>query len=656
MVFVLSTSGCFKPPSYTIEKTIPLPDSLSGLSYDAIAYSRRDNRVLVGLDDGRVLVIDATTGEKLAIVPSNGPGVPVYDPVTDEVYLSPAEPRGHTDARRDSLLSTLAEVRMYSPEEMCVDPVTDRIYCYLHTWSDSITVLDSRTLRVVASAATAHHVPFGTNAICCSPQMHRVYWVQADGHSPLIVVDAGTNQTIAFVEVGQNATPLLYNPRANKVYIRSDSPALLVLDCRSNRVVASIPVTGLSDQMCCNVREDKVYGIQRDSVVVVIDGASDQIVDRIRLPGEAYDFVYDSTRNRVYCCGQDWVAAVDGRTDKVVRLVRTGTTSYQTRGVFCPQANMLYFLQSDPCEVYAIDCAEFTIAKRTTVGYYVEAVVYSSGQDKVYCANASGDAVVAIDASAESIRSIAQVERYPWALCTNKDGTRVYCANMGSSTVSVIDGRTGAVIDSIGVAKCPVGLCYNTRRDKLYCSSESLISVIDCRADTILEKIDVRTDLWPSMLYDSVCDRIFCISDDRVVAIDAVRDSIVAETQAKTSLRGLVYDPVHEKMYCSAWDGRDIYIVDCRSMKIRCKAVTGVAAWLARVLPCPHVAYVKYGRGIAIINTDNDCVVGMVELAKTANGSWLPQPNQFAYASRHDRLFVASQRSSVDVFREDAGR
>jgi DNA-binding beta-propeller fold protein YncE len=220
----------------------------------------------------------------------------------------------------------------------------------------------------------------------------------------------------------------------------------------------------------------------------------------------------------------------------------------------------------------------------------------------------------------------------------------------------VIDGHSDAVVDSIGVAKCPVGLCYNTRHDKLYCSSESLISVIDCRADTVLEKIDVRTDLWPSMLYDSVCDRVFCISDDRVIAIDAVRDSIVAETQAKTSLGGLVYDPVHEKLYCSAWNGTDIYIVDCRSMKVRCKAVTGVAAWLARVLPCPHVAYVKYGRGIAIINTDNDCVIGMVELAKTANSSWLPQPNQFAFASRHGRLFVARQRSCVDVFREEVGR
>jgi YVTN family beta-propeller protein len=587
--FALSVVGCNGPPSYTIEKTITLPDSLSGLSYDAIAYSRRDNRVIVGLWDGRVLVIDAASGEKLAIVPSNGPGALVYDPTTDEVYLPPVEPGAHSDPHRDSVLSTLAEVRLCSPAEICVDPVTERIYCYLHTWSDSITVLDSRTLGVVASVATEHHDPWGTNAVCCSPKMHRVYWVQADGHSPLTVVDAGTNQTIASVEVGQNATPLCYNPVANKVYVSSGF-SVLVVDCRSNRVVASIPVMGLNNRMCCNVRENKVYGIERDSVVVAIDGASDRIIGRTNVPGEAYDLVYDSTRDRIYCCGQDWVAAIDSRTDKVVRLVRTSTLSHEPRGVFCPQADKLYILQWDPYEVYAIDCAEFTVASRTTVGYYVGALLYNSGQDKVYCANSDGDAVAVVDAATEAVRSIVQVRRFPWALCCNGDGTRVYSANMGGS-VSVIDALADTVITSIEVRGAPTALCYCAPYDRVYCAGEEPrqpapesstnhgLAVIECRTNSVVKELDVPVDIGSRLVYDALRDRVYVSVgsgvDARVTVVDVRGDSVIAaravgswpatrwETAArlgKWATGAVAYAPRHRRTFAGSQQGRVVVL------------------------------------------------------------------------------------------------
>jgi YVTN family beta-propeller protein len=571
---------CQDARSLVLEKTIGLPDSLGSLSWRGIAYSTRDNCILVWLYQNRRLVIDAATGRKVANVPAYGPGAPIYDPIADEVRLSPSEPGAHADAHRDSVLSTLAEVRMERPQEMCLDPVTNRVYCYLDDWGDSMTVLDGRTLNVIASMPNPRR-PCKPRALCCNPRMHRVYWTRSDDDSALMVTDGWTNRTIATVEVGDRAAPLCYNRKENKLYVRGDigqpdstsENGILVLDCRRNRVVASIPVAFYGDYMCYNARENKVYGAGRgDSNVVVIDGASDRMVARIRVPGEAYDLAYDSTSNRLYCCGEDWVAAVDCSRNAVVGSVRTSTIGHEARAVFCAQVNKLYYLQWGPYEVYAVDCARLEIENRATVGYYVGAMFYNSRQDKVYCANSSGDAVAVIDAAAESVRSIVQVGRMPWALCSNRDGTRVYCANAGSGSVSVIDGLADTVVASVVVRQYPVALCYSTRRDKAYCASaDSTTWVIDCRTNRVVKELLAPSELDSRLIYDPIRDRVYVTTgrelDMRVTVIDARRDSVIvaraaepwpspatpADITAKLGTRAaaIAYAPKHRRVFAA---------------------------------------------------------------------------------------------------------
>ena len=549
LVALLSAGGCFQPPSYRIEKTITLPDLFAGPSYRGIAYDSRDNRILIPFQQGGTLVIDATTVRKVARVPASGPGASTYDPVADEVHLPPAEPGARFDAHRDSVLSGLAHVRMEWPWKMCVDSAAKRIYCYLD--DDSLTVLDSRTLKVISSLAGWRPYNDGsgpadlwTQAVLCDQKTHRVYWVQHPGrHGPLMVTDAMTNQTIASIEVDVNSALVGYNPRANKVYVRSDYSAILVLDCGSNRIVARLTANGMRDWMCCSVRENKVYGIERDSAVVVIDGAHDRIINRIRLPGKADDLVYDSTSNRLYCCGRDWVAAIDCAGDTIVGLVKTSTSGDMTRVVFCAPVNKLYYLQWAASEVYAIDCASFAIAGRITVGYDVGAMFYNDRQDKVYCANRSGDAVAVVDAAAETVLTAIQVGRDPWALCGK--GYRVYCANARSGSVSVIDAFANAVITSVKVRGAPVALCYCSRRDKVYCagtesrelaadtSTQHAVSVIDCKTDRVVKELTVPTDVGSRIVYDGRRDRVYVSVgsgiEERVSVIDARRDTVVAE-------------------------------------------------------------------------------------------------------------------------------
>lgn len=667
LVAMVSVSGCFKPPSYSVEKTIPLPDSLSGLSYKEIAYDARDNRILVSFQYGGTLVIDAATGRKVSIAPECGPGAPTYDPVADEVYLSRAEPGARADAHRDSVLSVLKEVRMSAPQMVCVDTVTNRTY---YPSGGGIAVLESRTLDVIDTLPSRHF--FQRAILCCNPRMHRVYWNRSDQDGTLIVTDGWTNRTIATVDVSGGAAPLCYNEKENKLYVLSSvrqsdyshGPVIVVLDCWSNRVVASIPVAFYSDYLRYNARENKVYGAGRgDSSVIVIDGGSDRVLAKIRVPGETDDYVYDWISDRLYCCGKDWVAAIDCRSDTVVGLVRTSTRGGETRMVFCGPLNKLYYLHWNPCELYQIDCERFVAAHKTTVGYEVGQVFYNRGQDKVYCTT-DGDEVAVIDAEAESVCSFVPVGSSTFsALCSNGDGTRVYCANCQSGTVIVIDGHADTVVASIGVGRFPVALCYNLGHNKLYCLGlDSAISVIDCRTNQVVKKLWAVTHYWPSMLYDSVTDRVFCITGQEkkdVEVIDAHRDSVIATipvTDEMNGIRGLVHDPVHEKLYCASSDKTEICVVDCRSLRLSGTVKTGPESWFYRVLPRRHVAYVEYGKGIAIVDTDHDYIIGTIELSKYANDAWPWHPNSFAYTPRHRRLFVARPQSRVDVFREDAGR
>jgi len=494
VVAVLSLPGCFNPPSYSVEKTIPLPDSLSGLSGWGMDYSAYDNRILISLWDGRVLTLDAATGRKLDLIPANSPGV-----------STPA------NSRHDSAV-------------------------------------------------------------------------------------------------------------------------------------------------CNNKRENKVYTASVDSTLVAVDGRQHHTLARVRLPGRAFDLIYDSNSNRLYCCGEDWVAAVDCRSDTVVGLVRTSTRGEMVRIVFCGPINKLYYLQMYPCELYRIDCGRFTIEDRTVIGYEVGQVFYNRGQDKVYCTG-DGDEVAILDVTTGSVRTMVRVGTFPFALCSNSDGTRVYCANMQGSSVSVIDGIADTVVATIGVSRWPVALCYSPRRDKLYClCMDSTISVIDCRTYRVVKELKVVTTYWPSMLYDSAIDRVFCIAGsegDCVAAIDARRDSVLRVTHLAGRITELVHDPANEKLYCTAWgDKADIYVVGCRTMKTRGMVKEGSEPWPSGIFSHPYIAYVKRGKGIAIVNTDDDYVIGTVDLSKEHEDDvW--HPNSFAYVPKHRRLFVARRNSSVDIFRED---
>ena len=582
--FVLSTLGCFKSPSYVLEKTIALPDSLSGLSLDAIAYSRRDNRVFVGLQDRRVLVVDAVTGRKLAIVPSSGPGSPVYDPATDDVYLSDAESSLPASAQYDTIPYALGEMKMWNPQEMDVDRASSRV-TYRSDGGD-LVLLDSRTLGAVWTTPSEVRRPWEARSVCCNTRMHLFYATMGE-NDPLTVFDSRTGRIVGAVSIGGNPSPLCYNSRDNKLYVVSyliDCPdgSISVLDCSSNHVDASIPVKLLDLRLVYCPLEDKVYVGARDSDVVVLDGKSNRVSARVRMPGQTEDVVYDSASNRLYCSGKDWVAAIDCRSDTVVGLVRTNTSGGQTRVVSSGSVSKLYYLQWDPCVLYGIGCSKFAVASKTTIGYYLGVLSYNAGRDKVYCAAYCG-VVAVIDAAAEKVLTIMQVGRDPWALCGNKSGSRVYCANMGSGSVSVIDALADTVVTSIEVRGAPVALCYCTHHEKVYCagtepdepapdtSTKHALSVIDCRTNRVVQELNVPMDFRSRIMYDDFRDRVYVTIgsgiDERVSVIDARGDTVVAvpaagpgpdrrlETAAKLGkwATGVVaYDPRHRRLFAAS--------------------------------------------------------------------------------------------------------
>ena len=706
---VLYMFGCASQSSHAVEKTIRLPDSLGCRTSDGIAYSTRDNCVLVHAW-GRVLVMDAETGRKIALVPAYGPGAPFYDPMADEVRLSSHEPRASNDARRDSVLSALAEARMMWPEEICFDPVTNRLYSYLHSGDDSLSVLDGRTLDVIAALPDGTGPIGAPRVVCCNPMMHRVYWIRTGDQNAVTVIDGQTNRVIGTIDAGPWPSALCYNRRENKLYVYSrrtstsdseDLRTVAIIDCWSNQVIAYVPAPFDEAILRYNLKENRVYCAGSHSwpdtlsepCVVAIDGASDRVVARFPVPGETYDLVYDATGNRLYCCGKDWAAAIDCRSNTAVASVRTSTRSMSTRAVYCAPVNRLYYLREEPYEVYGIDCARFGVLRRVSLGYSVGAMLYNSHQDKVYCADASGHEVAVIDPAAETIRAIVPVGGWPNALCSNGNGTRVYCASGGNPRLSVIDAVADTVVAAIDMSAPVTALCYSAKYDRLYCAKwDSTLAVIDCRTNSVAKELSLFSQRRTGLLYDSTRDRIYCISggdNHQVVAIDARTDSVVAQATVKGWLTGLVLDPLHDKAYCTCSSPTEAYVIDLQTMQIQGPLRRGWEPWPLRLVSHPHVVYVKYGKRVAVIDTRSDRIIATVRLP-TRNRvdalQYVPEsrrlyctyfergsmavidcrtyratavvklghanPRELVYAPRHRRVLVGAG-SSVVVLRDD---
>jgi DNA-binding beta-propeller fold protein YncE len=200
-----------------------------------------------------------------------------------------------------------------------------------------------------------------------------------------------------------------------------------------------------------------------------------------------------------------------------------------------------------------------------------QSLAYNRRNHTVYLSGSGSDSVLVIDADNCRVAEWIAVGRGVEAMCYNPTDNKLYCAYVNADTVAVLDGTSHQMLARVGVDSNPCVLCLDSVHNKLYVGNRAgvSVSVIDCRADTVVCTIDCgRSGTYgPSMMcLAASASRVFYATwrDSCILAIDCSADTVVAVIKVGQWPRAMCFSPVSNRVYCACWGDSEsmVYGVD----------------------------------------------------------------------------------------------
>jgi len=235
------------------------------------AYDSIDNKTYVAFqsgDEDSVLVVDGVTHSRLRAIPLDWAIYPVWDPVSNRLYVSCGE-------------------------------------------NNSVGVIDCRTDSVIC------HIPVGAYPLKMhlNTRHHKLY-VQNYDEGSVSIVDLQTNQVIRTIPLGSEPQSGYYCEWAEKYYCGT-SDRVHVVDDIADTVTTRIDLPGGSWSMSANRSQELLFAGIEDGVsyhaLYTIDTKSDSVVSVLPIRRGPQELWWSSVTDRLYCANYDgWVTVIAG--------------------------------------------------------------------------------------------------------------------------------------------------------------------------------------------------------------------------------------------------------------------------------------------------------------------------------------------------------
>ncbi len=198
--------------------------------------------------------------------------------------------------------------------------------------------------------------------------------------------------------------------------------------------------------------------------------------------------------------------------------------------------------------------------------------------NKIYVESRSGNVYV-LNCSTLAVQTMI-----PTALIGYEAGCPLWCSRYNKyylpgwspylSAIFVVDGLTDSIIRRLDIGVSGVSrscLAYHRTADKLYVSGETLISVIDCAADSLLKTIRPAQRCWPGgfVFWDSIGNKVYVGSgdwshSDWVMVVDCEIDSVIKIIRSRVGWPVVAgYSPLSRKLYVGGDGAYGVAVIDC---------------------------------------------------------------------------------------------
>jgi len=662
-----------------IESIIHLPDSLSGT--DGVYWLEFDslNNTVYAAGYPGTAVIDATSHNKIALLPFWGAWVGL-DPAHGKLYVC-GDSIYVLNARTRALLHTIP-VRIefyYVTPPAVISMAYNKLYVAVR---ESVAVIDMRGDSII------RYIPSGyTYGFCLARPERKLYCADGNG---LLVIDCATDSILRDISTDDMfyyATA--YNPGSGKLYYGS-SDGLYVIDCGADTVIKVVG-EGAFTNVSYDTTANRIYAVHDFEEVAVVDGTSDSLVKVITLDRNNYASGYYSiTENKFYTldfyrggsivdclrdtlvgyfgkavgdlfapfcenprehevyCGDfehGVVTVLDGRGDSTKASIITGAQYGTGLLWYDALSNKVYGLDEDIGGLSVIDAGSNTLQRTRIVAVDPKGLVHDSTPQKLYTLDINARQVVAISLASDTVAAVVDCPgRLSGSFCINEASNKVFCGARDANELWAIDTR----VDSIAaVIPLPVGvfvLKSSPSTPKVFVTDgvAHLITVIDANGDSVLRTVDVPDEIR-DMGYSRLQARWYMLGLHSIVVLDAVSDSLVAVVPAPHGVDP-VWNKQTDRLYYNASTGaHSVVVFDCATNRIldtlNAKFVRGCDTVRNRV-------YCTDDSALLVYDGATDSLIARVPV---------PVPGYLALSPATGRVYLGSGYSDVYVIHEPSG-
>ena len=296
-----------------------------------------DGRLLVVCkDDSTLEVIDLETSEHAGAVIASG-FTPHEVVATDDgrlaympVYSNAPVGSPGSDGRRVDIVDLLTlqrvgEIRLPFPSRPHQSSLLPTDLVVVSTELDeSVTVIDRRTLRVVARLPTGQAE---SHTFAVSVDGSRIVTANV-GPGSVSVIDVPSRTLLGVVEVAEQVNRICLEPHGRFAYTADQgSPRIAVIDTELVEHVASIELPSIGFGTAVTPSGSHiVVALREASEIAVVDRRSGEVVHRVATPDHPQAIVLHPDGVRAYsaCDADNCVVEVDIRTGRLLRRVDTG--------------------------------------------------------------------------------------------------------------------------------------------------------------------------------------------------------------------------------------------------------------------------------------------------------------------------------------------
>jgi DNA-binding beta-propeller fold protein YncE len=323
--------------------------------------------------------------------------------------------------------------------------------------------------------------------------------------------------------------------QVTRLAVAAVAAALFVAIGNAQSVKGSVALSSVPEGIAVNFFTNKIYvaipsfGGPNDTLSV-IDGGTDAVTHTISIPPVGYQVAVNALTDRVYVggCYTDAsgnnhceVAVVDGRNNKVIRVIPV----------------------------------------TTTVGNGIQGLAVNPITDKIYVSNASDNVIDVIDRRGKICAAISLADQTPIGVAVNPFNDRVYVA-LASNEVDVIDGRTNSIITTATVGASNANVAVNWATGDVFVTNDvsgpSTVGVLDHHGNVLANvnvgntPFGVDVDLGKNLAFATN------LADGTLSVING-KTNTVATTLA-VSGTFVAVNPITEKVYVAGQDNEVIVI------------------------------------------------------------------------------------------------